>query len=334
MTLTLLVVAVAVVVAGGAWWWLLHSVAPPVPQHGGTYSCCALYPTGAGADAAWRSEANRTYELYVPADCPRGAPIMLVLHGSNGDAATIRRYTGYEFERLADEHQFIVVYPEGTRGYWNDVRRKGGYAAKTLQIDDVGFLRALIGLLQSAHGEGEVFGVGFSNGGQMCLRMALDAPGSLDAVVLIAASMPTADNSESPPLDRPLPVMIINGTADPINPYDGGLVTIFGFGTRGTVLSSVDTAEYFASQLGDATHEGPDVVVPRSPDCDTWVDRREWRAGPGREVALVTVHGGGHVVPQPHYRFFRLAGPTELRFNAPRACWTFFGRLTTERRRT
>ena len=45
-------------------------------------------------------------------------------------------------------------------------------------------------------------------------------------------------------------VMLINGTADPINPYQAGMVTLFGFASRGSVMSSVASAQNFAERNG------------------------------------------------------------------------------------
>jgi len=44
----------------------------------------------------------------------------------------------------ADAWDFVASYPEGYEGHWNDCRKKGPYAAKQLQIDDVSFMRALV----------------------------------------------------------------------------------------------------------------------------------------------------------------------------------------------
>ena len=39
----------------------------------------------------------------------KGAPLVVVMHGAGENGALIRIETGYEFERLADEHGFAVV---------------------------------------------------------------------------------------------------------------------------------------------------------------------------------------------------------------------------------
>ena len=65
-------------------------------------------------------------------------------------------------------------------------------------------------------------------------------------IAAISANLPTDDNSICQKAGRAVPVAIINGTADPINPYGGGRVTLFGFGDRGTVVSSAESAAQFA----------------------------------------------------------------------------------------
>ncbi|MBI4855115.1 MAG: hypothetical protein HY819_25210 [Acidobacteria bacterium] len=70
-------------------------------------------------------------------------------------------------------------------------------------------------------------------------------PNKITAIAAIAASRPTPSNNDCQESKQAIPVMIINDTADPINPYNGGKVTLFGFGNRGTVLSSIETAKYF-----------------------------------------------------------------------------------------
>ena len=65
-------------------------------------------------------------------------------HGSDQDGAQIRRWTGYGFDRLADEHGFAVAYPNGYEGYWNGCNIVGDYSANKLNIDDLGFLTAIV----------------------------------------------------------------------------------------------------------------------------------------------------------------------------------------------
>ena len=46
---------------------------------------------------------TRTYLTYVPLGLTKGAPLVVVMHGSGQNGAQTREWTGYGFERLADE---------------------------------------------------------------------------------------------------------------------------------------------------------------------------------------------------------------------------------------
>src|SRR3954466_11279020 len=63
---------------------------------------------------------ERSYVAFVPAKLAKGAPLLLVLHGSYLDGKRMRRLTGYEFDELADKKGFAVAYPDGYGGTWND----------------------------------------------------------------------------------------------------------------------------------------------------------------------------------------------------------------------
>ena len=60
--------------------------------------------------------------------------------------------------------------------------------------------------------------------------------------------------------------MLVNGTGDPINPYQGGVVTLFGFGNRGKAMSAEDSARIFSERNGITT--GPEIarMEPQKPD--------------------------------------------------------------------
>ena len=65
-------------------------------------------------------------------------------------------------------------------------------------------------------------------------------------------------------------------------------------------------------------------LSPPRPD-GTSVDRTEWRGERGQAVVLMSVNGGGHLVPQPVYRARRLLGRTTSAINGPQEAWAFFG---------
>lgn len=268
----------------------------------------------------------RSFDYYVPEPYRPDAGIVIALHPSQGNGERMRRATAYAFDELADEHGFIVAYPDGYRRHWNDCRSAATYAAKERDIDDLSFLTAMLAFFRDELGSdtGKTLAVGLSNGGQMSYRIALEAPELIRAAVAIAASMPAENNLDCEPSGKPVAMMIVNGTDDPINPYSGGEVTLIGpFGSRGFVESSRDSATYWAALAGHAgepfQHRFPDVV----PEDGSVAMRMTWSGG-GPAVSLITVYGGGHTIPHPTGNFPRIFGPVNRDFSAAEAAWRFF----------
>lgn len=316
--LALIVTAIVIVVAGLLrYLFVVPDVEAPVLE--GRLQESALTHDG----------LERSFSYYVPRGLGPGATVVLSLHGSRGSGARIRQATGFAFDVLADRHGFIVVYPDAYEGHWNDCRAVGDYAARRLDVDDVGFIRRVLDVLQERESVdlGRVFSMGLSGGGQMSLRLGIELPEIIRGAVAIAANMPAPRNLVCEPSDAAVALMLINGTDDPINPYDGGEVSMLGrFGRRGAVLSSLESAELWAERAGHAStpfqHRYPDAA----PDDGSVATRMVW-ADPGRpEVSLVTVHGGGHTIPLPEQPFPRFLGATNRDFSAADEIWRFFQR--------
>jgi polyhydroxybutyrate depolymerase len=81
----------------------------------------------------------------------------------------------------------------------------------------------------------------------MAFRLALEAPSRFRAVAAVAANVPSSGNFKCTPSDQGTSsVMIMNGTKDTLNPFEGGYVSFFGFLKRGKVRSSWESGQYFA----------------------------------------------------------------------------------------
>ena len=304
-----------VALGAGLFWWLVYTPNPPAPELAGAFARGQIAFGG----------HTRSYYTYVPRDLPTGAPLIVVMHGSGVNAAHVRAETAYEFDRLADTHHFAVVYPNAFEGYWNACNVVGDYSSNKFNIDDVGFLTALADKLATeVHIDpARVFAAGVSRGGAMAYRLALEAPERFRAVAAVASSVPTPDNSKcTPPAHGVSSVMIMNGTADPLNPFNGGEVRLYGFLARGTVLSSQDSARYF-SNLAGVTAAPTRSETPGPGGMS--VERFTWRSETN-EVDLVAIHGGGHAMPQPYRREPRLLGPTPRDPNGPAEIVAFFER--------
>jgi polyhydroxybutyrate depolymerase len=269
---------------------------------------------------------ERSYSFYLPKNLASNAPLVFVFHGSLQDAEAMRISTGYEFERLAEEEKFVVVYPNGYKNNWNDCRKIASYPARTMNIDDKSFVAELINKFSNDYKIDikRVFATGYSNGGHLAYRLALEMPNKITAIAAIAASFPTPNNNDCQESKQAVPVMIINGKADPINPYNGGKVTLFGFGNRGTVLSSIETAKYFA-QFDKEITEPIISSLPNQKNAPPTVEKYDYQS----KVILYAVNNGGHVVPQSIYNAPRILGKTSQTFNAPAEIWKFFAQQTS-----
>ncbi len=270
---------------------------------------------------------TRSWHAYLPAKRAPHPALVFVLHGSEGDWAQARGGYAYDFDVLAEEAGFVPIYPDGFEGHWNDCRKAAPYAANTLDVDDVGFLRALADRLASEYGADRtrVFATGISNGGQMALRLALEAPDFVRAVAPVVASLPAGGNLDCKQAGRPVSTLIMNGTSDPMNPWAGGDAALYGWvGNRGAVLSTEDSIDYFRDIGG---HLGPPAVTALpdlAPGDGSTVEVRRWSAPGKREVALYVIQNGGHNAPHPRLRVPRLLGPTNQDISAAREIWRFF----------
>jgi len=279
------------------------------------------------SELEWQGR-TRSYHVYRPAAVREQPPLVLVLHASMGDGLGMRRFTAYGFDLLADREGFLVAYPDGFERHWNGCREAGPYSANELDVDDVGFLAALVEVLAARDGVGRdaVFATGISNGGHMALRLALERPELVAAVAPVAASLPTPDNMDCGTAGQPVAVMLLNGSEDPISPYEGGEVSFFGLGSRGEVISSQQTAGFFALVAGYAGEAEREQLPDRDLRDGSVVEKQIWRSPDRPEVAHYTVEGGGHTWPHPQLAFPRLLGRTNHDLDASEEMWRFFQR--------
>ena len=307
-----MVVTLALVLAYRRW---VHFARPAAPDLTGSFTRETLEDGG----------RDRSFAVYTPARRAVPTPLVVALHESGQTGEAFRWHTGYDFDRLADANGFVVAYPDGFEGHWDDCRAAAPFSSRKQHVDDVAFIRAMIQkLAASAHIDpARVFAVGHSNGGQMAYRLALEAPDAVSGgVAVISAGLPAEDNLDCHPSGKPVPILIMNGTADPLNPFAGGHMTIFGFGDRGNIRSTPDSARYFVEL--DGLPSAPSVEPLPGGGDSIWAERSLWSA-PGRSrVELVTIHGGGHVVPQPYARYPRGLGPMLAGFDGPVEIWRFF----------
>jgi polyhydroxybutyrate depolymerase len=269
---------------------------------------------------------ERSYLAYVPDRLPPGAPLLLVLHGTGMTGPQMRAATGDEFDRLADAHGFAVIYPTGYKNTWDDCRKTDPTASKQLHVDDIAFFRALVARFHDTHAidRARVVIMGYSNGAQMAMRTALEAPDMVAAIAAVSANLPIPDNFVCHPSGKPMAVLLMDGTGDPINPFKGGEVKLGKNGSRGFVHSTDDTARYWAKLAGYVGDPEIDALPHRDPADPTSVTVWDWHEAGKKPVIVFVVNGGGHVVPNSHFPAVPLLGNVTRDVDAPQVIWGFF----------
>lgn len=273
---------------------------------------------------------KRTYLLYVPKSLKKSPPLVVALHGGFGDGRRMEELTRNGFNLLAEREGFLVAYPNGVEHHWNDGRAKVRYRAQREKVDDVGFLAALIDELAGKFNvdRRRVYVTGASNGGMMSFRLALELSDKIAAVAPVIASLPVEYKDAKPP--RPVPVLIINGTKDPLMPWAGGEIgaslNLLLRRKLGTVLSTPETVRFWVRRNGCVPRPEKTLLPDKAPDDGTRVTVETYAGGKsGAEVILCRVAGGGHTWPNGKpYLPERIIGKVCRDFNAAEYIWAFF----------
>jgi polyhydroxybutyrate depolymerase len=231
---------------------------------------------------------QRTYLVGAPAK-KSPMPLLLVFHGGGGRGSGMVRLTG--FNDLADRYGFVVVYPDGLRRQWNDGRLPFNNHA-----EDVAFVSALIDAVAKEYpiDRKRIYAAGMSNGAMFSQRLGCELASRIAAIAPVSGNMPAAIAPDCRPA-RPISVIQINGTADPLVPFNGGDVIS---PRLGKVLSSSDTVAFWAKVDGCASKPVSTPLPPLAPADGTSIVRTVYSGcRAGTAVTFYRVEGGGHTWP-------------------------------------
>ena len=267
------------------------------------------------------------------------APLVVLLHGGTQNMHKIlSRPAGRDWVRLAGEKEFILIAPNGSntstgaakgrRLHWNDHREPEG--GQSSNMDDVAFIRALVDWALENHtiDRERVYVVGGSNGGMMTFRLLIEAPEVFAGGAAFIANLP--HKTPAPEAHLATPLILFNGTDDPLMRWGGGMV---GARDQQDVVYSVDATRNWWLKNNNADTEPTTVrMVPnrdKGDGCQISI-ATHLAAAQGAAVAIVTMEGGGHVVPsRSHPKRQRrivkkFTGPACRDANGADIAWEFF----------
>lgn len=242
---------------------------------------------------------QREYIVHIPTSTSP-MPVMFCLHGLGGTDVQIDQML--HLSRLAQQRGWIVVIPQALPAtaagmnlgaMWNaglTVQLNGQTVSPNSDIDDSGFLMALLNSLEANHNVNtdSVFICGFSMGGFMTHRMAIEHGDRIAAAVAVSGLITTTMAQLTPV--APVRLLHIHGTNDNVVRPDGSS-NAFG-GPMQLGLSVADVIHYWTLHnncTGNATVENlPDRVL----DGLRFV--RHTYSGGDADVQWLEVIGGQH----------------------------------------
>ena len=249
---------------------------------------------------------ERDYTLYIPASYSAGneAPLLFNFHGYTSNAWQQAFYSN--FNTVADDEGFIIVYPEGTLDNTGTSHWNVGWGGST--VDDIGFTSALIDSISADYSinQDRVYSTGMSNGGFMSYQLACELSDRIAAIASVTGSMNMGwFNSCNP--NHPMPIMEIHGTADGNVPY-------------ATIPSIMD----FWANFNNCNSSAIITNVPNTSTTDgCTAEHQIWENGNnGSTVEHYKITGGEHSWPGALFP----NGVTNQDIDASEKIWEFFSK--------
>lgn len=288
----------------------------------------AIAPASAETLRVTHQGVERVAELHRPAMAPAGPrPLVIALHGRSQSAKQLREGVGccgLSFDALANREGFAVLYPEAVGLEWSYGRpiMAPMPAIDGEPVDDLGFIRSLIdGLVARQIADpARIYVTGVSRGGLMAFTLACALADRIAAFAPLITGMTDLQRDDCRPA-RPVPLLVIAGTNDLAQSYDGALAR------HGRLLSVPETMEFWRAQHG-CTGQDIRLLPLREKPFRTTVLRVDWTGCKGNApVTLYRVQGGGHQVPSlapSDERTDSRFGPRNRDIETVEELWTFF----------
>lgn len=258
----------------------------------------ALLADPAAADGIDMGGVTRTYTAVLPEQRP--VPLVVVLHGNTQQGADMAARTSWP--DVARRQRFAVVFPDGLNRAWADRRTKKERIGRMPPegTDDIAFLSALIERLvrEGVTDPKRIYVTGLSNGGAMTMSMVCVRADIFAAAAAVIINLTDGLASSCRPA-RAVPLLLMNGTEDPLVPYKGGKGTSW-FAVDG-FWSTAKTVKFWRARNGCGPGDASSTDLPdRDPADGSTVTLISSRCPPGRDVLLYRINGGGHRFPGRH----------------------------------
>jgi polyhydroxybutyrate depolymerase len=215
-------------------------------------------------------------------------------------------------------------YPGGGGGYprgGGQQQPQGGEPSqrRAAPADDIAFFNQMLDQLplKFSVDTSRIYAVGLSEGGFMSLRLGCALGDRIAAVAAVGAAMPKTMICLPP---RPVPLVMINGTSDPVVPYGGGTE----HNMRLATVSVEDSAKAWAKI--DRCEEKPEKSKLPSKGKGASETKVDTYSGcqQSAQVVLYSVKGAGNTWPGgEQYEVENSVGKTSPEPSANEVIWSF-----------
>ena len=236
----------------------------------------------------------RTFHFNLPLKNSANANLIFVLHGSGGNGLKAMKSAANLFD-IANKENLLILFPDGYLKNWNECRKNAPAAANVENIDENIFFSKMIDYCGTKYfiNRQKVFAIGTSGGSHMVYKLAMTMPEKFKAITAIVANLPEANNMDCIEKKAPIAVMIINGTNDLTNPYNGGISAK----NKGLVVSTEDTFHYWATINGYKGSPSMEKLPDLEPDGKT-IEKYTFKQKGKPEVVLLKIINGEHNNPK------------------------------------
>ena len=293
-------------------------------------------------------------------DQERKYPVVILLHGMNQDAGDMERLTRFDeladkdgiiavYPSAMHGRWNVGVHPEpqrrmgpgpGPRRYPGGGYPGGGYPGggyprryppggppggqrreenRPAPADDIEFLNQMLDQMANKFSvdSTRIYATGLSEGGFMAMKVGCAMADRIAAIAPVGAAMPKTMVCLP---SRPIPVVMVNGTSDPVVPHGGGTE----HNQQLPVISVEDTAKAWA-KIDRCAEKPTQTKLParQKGGMETKVDTF---AGcqQGAQVVSFNIKGGGNTWPGgEQYEVEKQVGKTSQDLNANETIWEF-----------
>ncbi len=229
----------------------------------------------------WQNQ-EREYIIHTPANRTGSIPVMFYLHGLTVQIVPCDQE--YHFAELSDELGWAIVVPQALN---QGIGTMWSAGLSNSDIDDVGFLLALLDTLTIQYdlNSDSVFFTGFSMGGFMTHRMAIEHGDRITACAPVSGLIAQPMSLETPVV--PVRMLHVHGTQDYVVGYNGSS-TVFG-ATLGLGVEAI--LDYWQT----ANNCSGEPVIDTLPDLhDDGLRFVHYTYNCGTDLQLLKVLGGAH----------------------------------------